>query len=72
MAVYEVGVYNEKVVEAVKQGEKHRDLDDSWADTNYFEVKAATEYDARRKMAAKYPERLGYVIASVSAVAERG
>jgi len=63
---FEIGVYNEKVREAIKRGERHRQLADSWADIHYIEVKAPNEAKARTKVDRRYPPQQGYVIASVT------
>jgi len=65
MSKFEVAIHNNEVRRLVREGEKHRHLDDSWADTHYMEIDAKDEYDARSKMAARYPADLGYVIEQV-------
>jgi len=67
MTRYEIGVYNSKVRELVQMGERHKNLDDSWADIHYVDITADNEADARVKVSRRYPERDGYVIASVMA-----
>ena len=51
---------------ALEQGSRHRDLSDSWADTHYIEVQAATPEAARTKISGRYPASKGYVIVDVS------
>ncbi len=63
---FEVGVYNKKVRQLVKEGERHRDLTDDWADIHYVDVMAEDEHGARAKIEAKYPEDKGFVIENVS------
>ena len=72
MPKFEVGIYNEQVREAVKDGRKHRRLNDEWADIHYIEVEAETEAAARAKAAARHPAAQGYVIASVGPVLKTG
>ncbi len=67
MTRYDIGAYNTKVRELVQMGERHRNLDDSWADIHYVEITAESEAEARQKVSRRYPERDGYVIASVLA-----
>ena len=63
---FEVGVYNKKVRQLVKEGERHRDLTDDWADIHYVDVMAEDENGARAKFEIKYPEDKGFVIENVS------
>lgn len=49
----------------MEAGKRHRHLSDSWAEINYFEVKASSETEVRRQMATRYPESEGYVIDDV-------
>ena len=62
---FEVAVFNEKVRRLVQQGERHRDLNDSWGDTQYMTVAAQDVEEARRKAVARYPESRGFVIEQV-------
>lgn len=59
---FEVGVYNKDVRELTKYGDSHPALSDDWAEIHYIEVRANTEEEARAKIAAKYPPRMGFVI----------
>jgi hypothetical protein len=63
---FEVGIYNKVVRELVAKGERHRDLNDSWADMHYLEITARDEGDARTKIEARHPSEKGFVITSIS------
>jgi len=63
---YEVGIYNEEVRQAEKDGTRHRDISMDWAETHYIEVQAGSEQEARIKVNARYPEARGYVIVDIS------
>ena len=56
---YEVAVHNEEVRRLVESGERHRQFEDSWADTHYITLTARDALDARRKAEARYPENKG-------------
>lgn len=65
MKKFEIGIYNKKVRELVKMGERHKNLADSWADLHYIEVSANDEAEARAKLDRRYPAAEGYVIEGV-------
>jgi hypothetical protein len=65
MKKFEIGIYNKKVRELVKIGERHKHLADSWADLHYIEIAAKDEADARAKADRRYPASEGYVIEGV-------
>ena len=65
MTKFEVGLYNANVRQLVKEGKRHRDLTDEWADIHYFDVEAEDAEAARQKVARKYPAERGFVIESV-------
>lgn len=65
MPRYEVGIYNERVRALLNEGLHHKDLDDDWEDTHYFEIVASDEAQARRKMEQTYPPQRGFVISVV-------
>ena len=67
---YEVAIYNKAVRQLVTEGDRHKDLKDSWADIHYIEVRAGSEREARTKIEAKYPASHGYVIEAVTPVAD--
>lgn len=62
---YEVAIHNEEVRRLVRIGERHRNLQDTWADTHYVAFNAQDAEDARRKALARYPEDKGFVIEQV-------
>ncbi len=64
--VYEVAIVNQEVCDAVSEGRRHPNLSDSWAEVNYFEIKAMSKEDARKRMANRYPPSQGYVIKDIS------
>jgi hypothetical protein len=64
--IFEVGIYNKFVREAVRQGEEPPyDLSPDWEDISYEEMTANSESEVRRKAAHKFPSSLGFVIDSV-------
>ena len=65
MAKFEVGIYNEEVRKAQREGRRHRDLSNDWADVHYYDIEADDADGARNKMMRKYPSERGYVIESV-------
>jgi len=67
MPRFEVAVYNQSVRDKVKAGERHRELNDDWADVHYVEIEADDAATARRKAEVKYPRSRGFVIEDVSA-----
>ena len=62
---FEAGIYNKEVLEALRTGQRHRQLKDEWAEVHYIKTTAYTADEARRKLAARYPAAQGYVIDSV-------
>jgi hypothetical protein len=68
MPMYEVSIYNKEVRKLVKEGERHKDLSDDWADTHYIEINAPDESSAKVKVSARYPKDQGYVISSVTPI----
>ncbi len=62
---FEVGVYNKEVREAMRQGDRHRELKDDWADIHWIEVFAIDEEAAREKVMHRFPPERGYVITEV-------
>lgn len=65
---FEVGVFNQEVVDMMAKGLRHKHLKDDWAENQYFQVTAASPDAARRKIAQRFPPENGYVISSVEAV----
>lgn len=63
--VYLVTVYNKVVREMVKENTSHAFYSDRWADAHIQDVSAATEDEARHKMAQRFPEEDGFVIEAV-------
>ncbi len=71
MAKFEVIVYNKAVRDKVKEGERHRQFTDDWADLHYIEINASTETNARQRAESQYPSSQGFVIESVQAISSR-
>lgn len=59
---YEISVYNREVRQAVKQNRAHSLLGDHWADTQFQDVMAADEAEARRLAALRFPADQGFVV----------
>lgn len=68
--IFEAAVFNEDVLNALKDGEKHKHLDDEWADTHYFEIKAETIEEAWTKAKRKYRKDHGFVIKAIEPMDE--
>lgn len=62
---FEAAIYNEQVLEAMKDGDHHKDLDDEWADTHYFDVFAESIDEAWAKTKRKYRRDHGFVIKAI-------
>ena len=62
---FEVGVFNQEVRDAMRQGERHPQLKDDWADIHWIEVLAVDENAAREKVRGRFPPERGYVITEV-------
>jgi hypothetical protein len=62
---FEVGVFNAEVRAALKDGERHKELHDEWADIHYIEVRAPDQGEARARIERRYPPALGYVVTGV-------
>ena len=67
-AIFEVLLINQEVVDAVRSGNSHKDLDDGWADNRYVEIRADSLDDAWARMRRKYPANKGYVIKTIEEV----
>jgi hypothetical protein len=66
MKKYEVGIYNETVKTALREGEKNRTgLSDDWGDMHYIEVNAETPDQAKAKLYNRFPQARGFVITEV-------
>jgi hypothetical protein len=68
MNEFEVAIYNADVRACVRDGRRHRDLTDEWADIHYIEIEADTESEARATILRRYPVTRGYVIEAVNRV----
>ncbi len=65
MKRFEAAIYNENVLNALKDGVPHKDLKDDWADTHYFEFKARSIDEAWDMMKRKYRAEHGFVIKAI-------
>ncbi|MEX1035155.1 MAG: hypothetical protein WDZ54_04320 [Sneathiella sp.] len=65
---FEAAIFNEKVLTALQEGEHHKNLSDSWAETHYFEIYASSLEQAWEKMRSKYSADRGFVIKSIEEV----
>lgn len=68
MKNYEVAIYNQKVRDALQEGDSHPNFSDEWGDINYITFLSGTPEDARKRAENKYPANLGFVIESVTAL----
>ena len=60
-----MAVYNKRVRDLVKIGERHKHLADDWGDTHYVKIVADNQVQARSKARAKYSQENGYVIEQI-------
>ncbi len=65
---FEAAIYNEEVLAAVQDGEHHKNLSDSWAETHYFDVYATSLEQAWEKMRRKYSAERGFVIKAIDEI----
>lgn len=65
---FEAAIFNEQVLSAVQEGEHHKNLTDSWAETHYFEFYAANVEEAWQKMRKKYSAERGFIIKSIDEI----
>jgi ribosomal protein L16/L10AE len=65
---FEVGVFNQEVVDQMAKGLRHKHLKDDWAENQYFQVTAESVEAARRKMERRFPPENGYVISSIEII----
>jgi hypothetical protein len=65
MPRYSVGIYNAQVRAKLAEGERHRQLNDDWADIHYFDITADSPEQARLRIHQRYPMEQGYLIASI-------
>jgi len=63
MNLYEVGVYNKYVRQAVRQGDDPpAGLDSKWEEVYLYEYLAENESDAKKKSESEFSPTLGYVV----------
>ncbi|MDA5192739.1 hypothetical protein [Govanella unica] len=67
---FEAAIYNQNVRDCLSVGDRHRDLDDEWAEIHYIEIRAHTQEEARQQITRKYPASKGFVIREVEEVRE--
>jgi len=67
--VYLVKFYNKVVRALVKENQSHSFFEDHWADVHTQDVVAATEDEARSKIAKRFPPEDGFVIEKVMTAA---
>lgn len=68
MALFEVAIHNSIVRQKVKNGERHPDLSDDWADTHFIEIRAHDVEEARRRILNRYPKHAGYIINEITLI----
>ena len=64
---FEFALYNRDVRAAVKENQSHALLGDHWADVQVQDVRAHDEFEARTKIAERFPPDLGFVVEDLSA-----
>lgn len=62
---FEFSLYNSEVREHIALGEIHKQLDDSWAEQRYIQIRAVDEENAYKAIYRRFPKRAGFVITSV-------
>lgn len=65
---FEVVIYNAEVRKALKDGTRHKDLADTWADQHFIEVFATDREAARNQVMKRHPPEKGFVIVDVQQV----
>ena len=65
MPEYQVGIYNKHIRARVRQGDPVPEGQETWEETNYFDITANSESHARELMKTQYKESQGFVIESV-------
>ncbi len=65
---FEAAIFNEDVLSALQEGEHHKDLSDSWAETHYLDIYAESLEQAWEKMRRKYSAEQGFVIKAIDEV----
>ena len=71
MNLYEYGVYNSYVRDAVRKGnETPPYLSKEWENVYYFTIRASSKEMARKKAEAKYSPITGFIIESLEKVNE--
>lgn len=63
MPKYEAAIFNQKVRDALRKGQRNETgLDDEWENVRYIEVMASNEEDAWARLRRRYLENTGFVI----------
>ena len=62
---YEAAIYNQEVRDLLTNGQRHKELEDIWADLQFIEVSATSRDQAMRRLQTRYPESRGFVITRV-------
>ncbi|USG62089.1 hypothetical protein NBZ79_03760 [Sneathiella marina] len=65
---FEAAIFNAEVLQALNDGDKHRNLSDDWAETHYIEFYAADIEEAWGKIQKKYRADKGFVIKTIDEV----
>lgn len=68
MRKFEIGIYNQSVIDKLKRGERSMRIHEDWAETRYIEMRASDLSDARHRAMRKYPPQDGFVIVSIDAL----
>lgn len=66
--LFEAAVFNEDVLNLIKDGERHKDLSDDWANTHYFEIEANSLEEAWSKANRKWRSGHGFVIKAIESM----
>ncbi len=66
MKNYEVAIYNQKVRDALREGDSHPNFSDDWGNLNYITFMAGSPEEAKKRAENKHPPNLGFVIESVT------
>ncbi len=64
--IYQIGIFNMEVRRAHMMGQKHRNLDDKWAEVNFEDFHAPNEDAARKKAMRKYPPERAFMIETIN------
>jgi|TARA_A100001518_G_C1224238_1_gene70827 hypothetical protein len=64
---YQVGIYNKRIRDNIRNGDDVDPAEAAWEEVHYFDIKAESEEDARKKAQFEHKPEKGFVIDCVDA-----